>query len=266
MKAAQGESVSAAVVFLPQGTEHYGAHERIPDEEWLHGDCWCVPLYGEKKEWGCRWWSRWIANIETAVKNNAELEVYHFVNATGKGMVQSFATAGKDNLHREEINNRRGEFKESQNFRDAADSGLRNLSNDPQGDGSSPYGREVNRLFLEWLPRDDCEFLVGSEGLGNSQKAEVAWLERKGYKYTAEDVSEWLLPEELEIIAPFMCPDPNLVPMPCFPQEASKASRKFDPWQLPPVLPPLPPIIPPRSFGRERLHDPTTLALPGCMA
>jgi uncharacterized protein YjhX (UPF0386 family) len=32
------------------------------------------------------------------------------------------------------------------------------------------------------------------EGLGNSQKAEVAWLERKGYAYTEVevDIFQWL--------------------------------------------------------------------------
>ena len=42
-------------------------------------------------------------------------------------------------------------------------------------------------LFLEWLPDEDREFLEASEGLGNSQKAEVTWLERKGYSYTEAD-------------------------------------------------------------------------------
>ena len=22
--------------------------------------CWCTPLYGEQKPWGCRWWTHWI--------------------------------------------------------------------------------------------------------------------------------------------------------------------------------------------------------------
>ena len=27
------------------------------------------------EEWGCRWWSHWIQNIETAFRSGAELEV-----------------------------------------------------------------------------------------------------------------------------------------------------------------------------------------------
>ncbi|CAE7361433.1 unnamed protein product [Symbiodinium sp. CCMP2592] len=42
------------------------------------------------------------------------------------------------------------------------------------------------------LPTEDAEFLEAAEGLGNSQKAEVAWLERKGYSYRGVDVTTWL--------------------------------------------------------------------------
>ena len=42
------------------------------------------------------------------------------------------------------------------------------------------------------LPKEDAEFLEASDGLGNSQKAEVAWLERKGYSYHGVDVATWL--------------------------------------------------------------------------
>ena len=38
--------VSAAVVFLPEGSEHFGHHDPIPLAEGLEGSCWCVPLYG----------------------------------------------------------------------------------------------------------------------------------------------------------------------------------------------------------------------------
>ena len=62
------------------------------------------------------------------------------------------------------------------------------------GDGSSQYSREEHRLFLSWLDEEDREFLVSSEGLGNSQKAEVAWLQREGCPYTEVevDMSKWV--------------------------------------------------------------------------
>ena len=63
-----------------------------------------------------------------------------------------------------------------------------------RGDASSQYSREEHRLFLSWLEEEDREFLVSSEGLGNSQKAEVAWLQRKGYAYTEVevDILKWV--------------------------------------------------------------------------
>ena len=49
------------------------------------------------------WWTRWIANIEKAVKKRAELQVYFFDKMKGKGKVESFATAGKEHLRREDF-------------------------------------------------------------------------------------------------------------------------------------------------------------------
>jgi len=190
----RGGHLSAAVVFLPQGSRHFGMHDPIPTAEKLPGACWCTPLYGEQKPWGCRWWTHWIKNIEEAVEKGAELEVYFFHNMKGKGKVENFATAGTEHLRRERIFRRKGEFKESQEFKNAVTAGLEELSKQKCGDGSSQYSREEHRLFLSWLDEKDREFLVSSEGLGNSQKAEVAWLQRKGYAYTEVeiDISKWV--------------------------------------------------------------------------
>jgi len=186
--------LSAAVVFLPQGSRHFGIHDQIPTAEKLPGACWCTPLYGEQKPWGCRWWTHWIKNIEEAVEKGAELEVYFFRNMKGKGKVESFSTAGAEHLRREQIFRRKREFEKSQEFKSAVSAGLKELSKKKCGDGSSQYSREEHRLFLSWLDQEDREFLVSSEGLGNSQKAEVAWLQRKGYSFTEVevDISKWV--------------------------------------------------------------------------
>lgn len=185
--------ISAAVVFLPEGSQHYGCHDPIPLEEELEGDCWCIPLYGEKKQWGCRWWTRWVANIEEAVRQGAELNVFFFDKKLGQGRVQSFATAGQENLRRESIWRRKDEFESSVEYQNALTAGLQKLSKFKSGDSSSQYTREWQRLFFAWLPQEDRKFIEASEGLGNSQKAEVAWLERKGYPYTSVeiDVAKW---------------------------------------------------------------------------
>ena len=194
VKKSRGGHLSAAVVFLPEGSRHFGFHDPIPTAEKLPGDCWCTPLYGEKKPWGCRWWTHWIHNIEEAVNKRAELQVYFFDKMKGKGKVENFSTAGAEHLRRERIFRSKGEFKESQEFQSAVSAGLERLSKKKLGDGSSQYSREEHRLFLSWLDEEDREFLVSSEGLGNSQKAEVAWLQRKGYAYTEVevDISKWV--------------------------------------------------------------------------
>eukprot|EP00438_Fugacium_kawagutii_P010177 Skav235869 [mRNA] locus=scaffold1693:371246:372121:- [translate_table: standard] len=182
-------TVSAAVVFLPEGSKHHGFHDKIPERErneGIQGECWCVPLYGEEKEWGCRWWTKWIANVELAVEKGAKLQVYFFKGMAGKGKVRDFSTAGQEHSRRDQILER----KKGEEFK-ALKGCIQNLSEKKRADGSSQHSREVNRLFLEWLGQEDREFMQAAEGLGNSQKAEVAWLDRKGYKYEEVDISEW---------------------------------------------------------------------------
>ena len=191
--------MSAAVVFLPEGTDDYGKCDSIPEAEGLPGSCWCTPLYGEQKPWGCRWFTKWKENIEVAVASGAQLEVYFFQSQVGQGKVESFGSAGEDNLRREKINHKQKEFEESLQFQQALAAGVGNLSKEPRGDGSSQYSREVRRLFLVSLPETEREFITASEGLGNSQKAEVAWLEKKGYEYWGVDVATWLPGEGAEI-------------------------------------------------------------------
>ena len=183
--------ISAAVVFLPKGSPNFGRHDPIPSSEALWGDCWCFPLYGEQKPWGCRWWTLWAANIEKAVRCGVELQVFFFENMKGQGKVQSFATAGAEHCQRERIWQKKEEFKESVAYREAVAAGLDSLRKDAGEDSSSQHSRELQRLFWAWLPEEDRDFLAASEGLGNSQKAEVAWLERKGYPYTQVDIIEF---------------------------------------------------------------------------
>jgi uncharacterized membrane protein len=187
-------NISAAVFFLPEGSEDYGRHDPIPENEKIPGTCWCVPLYGEPKPWGCHWWTKWIANIEKAHEEGAEMEVYFFKGMKRRGKVRDFSTAGNENLRREAIQEKQKDFLQSQAFSEACHQGIECLSKEPREDSSSQYSREVRRLFLAWLPEEERHFMEASEGLGNSQKAEVAWLERKEYAYTEVevDIFQWL--------------------------------------------------------------------------
>lgn len=156
-------TVSAAVVFLPEGSEDYGSHDEIPEEvqnEGIHGECWCVPLYGEPKVWGCHWWTKWIANIESAVEKGAKLQVYFFKGMKGRGKVHDFSTAGKENLQRETILEKKYEdFVESPAFNEAVKGGIEELSKEKRSDGSSQYSRAKDRLFLDWLPEEERKFM-----------------------------------------------------------------------------------------------------------
>ena len=187
------DNISAAVVFLPEGSKHFGLHDPIPakqDLQDLHGECWCTPLYGKQKPWGCRWWSKWIDNIELAVSQECTLVVYYFNGMKGQGKVKDFTTAGEEHMRREAIFRCKDAFLKSDTFRNALEAGLKHLSKEQGPDSSSPYSREVLRLFLATLSEEDRQFLESSEGLGNSQKAEVAWLERKGYQFIKKEVRE----------------------------------------------------------------------------
>ena len=73
---------------------------------------------------------------------------------------------------------------------------LASLSNEARDDSAgempgSERGDEETRLFLASLGSEDREFVKGHKGLGNSQKAEVAWLERCGYEYEELDVRDF---------------------------------------------------------------------------
>jgi hypothetical protein len=73
---------------------------------------------------------------------------------------------------------------------------LQVMSSDCRDDarGEAPgsvRGDEEERLFVAALGKDDRGFYEGHKGLGNSQKAEVAWLELKGYAYEELDVRDF---------------------------------------------------------------------------
>ena len=124
-------------VFLPEGTPSYGEHARIPAKEHIAGECWCIPIYGERKPWGCLWWDKWINNIEKAHACGAQLEVYYVEKLVGAGKVKSFDTAGDEHLRRDEINSRRTAFQESDAFKAAVAAGLDKLSKGTGRDSSS---------------------------------------------------------------------------------------------------------------------------------
>ena len=55
----------------------------------------------------------------------------------------------------------------------------------------SERGDAEEALFMASLSASDRAYLEGRKGLGNSQKAEVAWLEREGIPYEEVDVRQY---------------------------------------------------------------------------
>jgi hypothetical protein len=56
----------------------------------------------------------------------------------------------------------------------------------------SARGDEEEELFVAALREDDRRYYEGHKGLGNSQKAEVAWLEEMDYSYEEVDVRDFV--------------------------------------------------------------------------
>ena len=154
------------------------------------------------KPWGCRWFEIWRAHIETAVSREQNLQVVFFDGHRGCGKVSSWDDVAEDARKRESFAPKRQEFIES--LPEVQHVRLRKLSKDAGSSKSLPRtsrterADEEEKLFLMSLSEDERQFLEKHKGLGNSQKAEVAWLERRyketgnvGYLYEEVDVRAW---------------------------------------------------------------------------
>jgi hypothetical protein len=178
-------NISAAVVFLPELTTNFGQHGS--------DECFCEAMYGEVKPWGCKWFQLWRQHIEAAVSRSQRLQVFFFSGHCGAGKIASWAACATDAAKRDSFWPRRAAFLES--LPPAEQASLEALPSEPYTSKTLP-GTEMSlrwdeeqRLFMASLPEADRDFLEGHIGLGNSQKAEVAWLEKMGYEYEELDVS-----------------------------------------------------------------------------
>jgi hypothetical protein len=114
--------------------------------------CFCVSLYGERKPWGCQWFKEWTENVEVAVALDHKLQVYFFAGQNNEGEVPWSMLAEHGRL---------------------CEALLRGLSTEQQ----------IQIRATQQYPFD---------GLGGSQKGEVAWLNRKGYAYESISVDNFL--------------------------------------------------------------------------
>jgi hypothetical protein len=141
-------------VFLPdKHAAGYGEHCTDPDSKAAEKKCYCDALYGSQKHWGCGWFKIWTENVRQAVKLNHKLQVYFLCGVVGEGTVKW------DHL------------REHDRLCDAILDGV--------------TAKERNHILsTELFPFD---------GLGQSQKGEVAWLEKNGYDFEMLDIGPFLL-------------------------------------------------------------------------
>lgn len=75
----QATNVSCACVFYPDQDELFGKHKKLAT-----GGCVCRQLYGERKDWGCMWFSRWATNTDEADAAGMALVVVYKRGLRGK--------------------------------------------------------------------------------------------------------------------------------------------------------------------------------------
>jgi hypothetical protein len=189
--AGQAAALSAAAVFLPEHTEQHGKHGS--------DKFYCEKMHGAVKPWGCKWLEQWRAHVKLAVarKSGSRLQVLFFEGKVGQGKIRSWGMCREDAIKRGSSWPRRKAFlvalPEDEQQRPASLSAT--PRDDPKGEQpGSERGDAEETLFVASLSADECVFLDAHKGLGNSQKAEVAWLEQERIDYEEADVASFELP------------------------------------------------------------------------
>ena len=180
--------MSAAVLFLPENTEHYGQH--------ASDKCYCEEIYGRSDiEWGCKWFELWRRHVKKAVALGQRLQVYFVEGRNGQGKVASWEALREDAIKRDAFWPRRRAFlstlPESEKRRLGGLSSAQRDDSAGERPGSERSDAE-EMLFMASLSDEDRAYLEGHKGLGNSQKAEVAWLERENIPYEEVDVRDFV--------------------------------------------------------------------------
>ena len=122
---------------------------------------------GEEKAWGCKWFERWLVNVQKAVAAGNVLVVCYFDGEVGQGKVKWEEVAAQSQL------------------RDAVLA--KKEAAEKAASGALPLPRlQQQAAFVASLTAEERHCLVG---LGGSQKAEVAWLDKMGYPYEEWDVT-----------------------------------------------------------------------------
>jgi hypothetical protein len=118
--------------------------------------------------------------------------VFFWEGMSGEGKVDSWGSLADHALRRKTLRQRKDRFLD-ESLSDLEIQRINELSMSLRDDstGSKPGSArsdEEERLFMASVSEEDRCFFRSQQGLGDSQKAEVAWLERMGYDYEEVDV------------------------------------------------------------------------------
>eukprot|EP00935_MAST-01C_sp_MAST-1C-sp1_P002244 g2244.t1 len=179
-------------------TPNYGGHGS--------DQCFCKEMYGEVVPWGCKWFQLWRQHIETAVEREQQLRVFFWEGQRGKGKISSWDECAQAAKKRKSYARQQSLF-----FRSLSKKQMLPGSFSTEAGSSKLFPRtersemddEKERLFVASLSAEDRQYCESCIGLGNSQKAEVAWLEKRyqetgnaGFKYEEVDVREFFAVQE----------------------------------------------------------------------
>jgi hypothetical protein len=154
-------SLSVACVFLPQNTPDFGRHVRNREDG--GGRCYCHTIYGVEKTWGCAWFELWANQVLLAHSYGQPMHVFYFKGQVGKGKV-----LWKDLAWQAQLRDRvMGDW--------------------PQDDAGWPkiMGAQEEAIHIAGLTEKEQHCV---QGLGGSQKAEVAWMDAHGIAYEEHNV------------------------------------------------------------------------------
>jgi hypothetical protein len=194
-------------VFLPERTTHFGEHGS--------DKCYCKEIYGEITPWGCSWFVLWQQHVQRAVALDQTLQVFFWEGMSGEGKVDSWDGLADNAKRRRALSRQRSRYFEK--LPDFEIKRITRLSMEPRDDsmglkpGSARSDEEevsgvmlscsyiiqlsnqwiltlTQRLFMTSVSEEERRFFQSQKGLGDSQKAEVAWLDKMGYTYEEVDV------------------------------------------------------------------------------
>jgi hypothetical protein len=143
-------------------TPNFGRHV---DNAETPGKCYCHTLYGTPKVWGCYWFELWKSHVVLAHFRKQVVQVFYFPGQVGQGKIK-WEDCAEQSIRRDSV-----------------------MSNWPKDDvgWAKKMSAADEAAYVASLREEERHCCIG---LGGSQKAEVAWLEKHGIPFDELDVGE----------------------------------------------------------------------------